>query len=359
MTWAAGPPIDGAASVVERIGDRWFVGGSVSVNDAMQAAVWTSSDGQVWDGPTLMQPEPPAKPADHPADEPWFPDRYSVSGFGEWQGTILAFGRFHFGCCDGLLPMLWRSDDNGDTWSVVATDGTAFLTGQIPFESTTTPSRELAVFSITGLGGGAAMFITSDLATWTDHPIGAASEPQSITGFASSPDGMVSVGYVVPPYSEIEDRRPEQRAWQSVDGRTWTPMAPPDAQGELLDVAWDPTHGRWVLVGVDETGMPRVWLGDGGGAWQSSPLANEPGRITDLAVADGLLAAVGAVQASPESAARPTVWTSHDGVTWSVVELDPTSITPISIAVDGDEGIVMGGAGDDGISPTLVGRLAE
>jgi hypothetical protein len=359
--WAPGTRLDGTSAVVERIGSLWFIGGSASSNGGQQAAVWASADGQVWDGPTLLPPEPPLQPADQPEDEPWFPESYAVTGFAAWDGALYAFGRFHFGCCDGLLPMLWQSLDNGEIWSEVKTEGTPFFTGQIPMEATTTPSGELAIFSLTGLGGSASVFTTSDLQTWTDNPIprGDSDELLQFSGFASSPEAMVLVGFDIPPFSEIEERRPRQRAWNSADGRTWSPMSPPEADGELWDVAWDRTFDRWVVVGTDDTGRPRVWLSDDGVSWATSPLAEQEGQVHEIAAADGLIAAVGAVQPPAGSEGIRTVWTSHDGVGWSVATIDGSApFAEGSIAVAPESAVIAFGLSDGG-SETWIGLLAE
>jgi hypothetical protein len=356
VAWTPGAVLDGGA-VVARIGSIWLVGGSIAVNDASQAAVWTSADGQTWDGPTLLPPEPPAKPTDQAEDEPWFPDRYSVTGFGEWQGTLLALGYFHFGCCDGYVSMLWQSVDGGTTWSKVETDGTAFGTAQVPLESTARANGELAIFSATGLGGGASMFITSDLARWSEHPIGAPGVAHQFGGFGAAPEQMAVVGADIPPFSNLDDRRPEQRAWRSLDGRAWSPMTPPDPLGELSDVAWDPANSRWVVVGVDEAGRPRSWISADGVSWVSSQLSDEMGLVGDVAVANGLIAAVGSVQISPDSEARRIVWSSHDGVTWWVVEIEGPAVGG-SVATTSESAVIVFGPSEGG-SETWIGLLAD
>jgi hypothetical protein len=361
VAWTRGSGLDGTSAVAERIGDNWFIGGSMVVNGAQQAAIWTSADGQTWDGPALLPPEPPPKPTDQPENEPWFPERYRVTALAEWEDALYAFGIFQFGCCDGYLPMLWQSVDGGATWSEVVTEGTAFRTAQIPLESTTAPTGELAVFSLTGLGGSASMYITSDLQAWTDHPIprGDSDALLEFGGLASSPRMMVVVGYDIPPFREIEERRPTQRAWQSADGRMWSPLAPPQMDGELWDVTWDPTFRRWVLVGTDDTGRPRVWLSSDGVSWATSQLSHRQGRVHDIAAADGLIGAVGAVGTSPTSEGIRTVWSSHDAVTWSVATLEGSAqFADGTIALTGASGVVAFGPSGPG-SETWIGRPTE
>jgi hypothetical protein len=324
------------------------------VNEGQQAAVWTSTDGQTWAGPTLLDPEPPPQPADAEPGE-WFPDRYRLTGFGEWQGTLYAYGAHNFGCCDGLLPMLWQSGDAGVIWSVVETDGTAFDTGHVPLESSTTPSGELAVFSITGLGSGVSTFITADLETWTEHPIGEFDAFNSPGGFAASPDAMLAVGSEMPPYEQGEGPRPEQRAWRSVDGRSWSPITPPTQRGELWDVAWDSGSGRFVVVGADVNGQPWAWLSVDGTSWASSQLADAPGHVSDITAADGLIAAVGWVE-TPET--QTIAWTSHDGITWWVAPIDGSSAGG-SVAVTSDSAVMVTLSTESDSSVTWVGHLVE
>jgi hypothetical protein len=356
VAWTTGGHLDGNTRVVERIRDVWIVGGSASVNGAFQAAVWTSADGHAWDGPTLLDPEPPPEPAGAEPGE-WFPDQYGVNGFVEWRGTLYAYGQHNFGCCDGYEPTLWQSADGGVTWSAVETMGTGFDTAQVPLEASTTPNGELVVYSTTGLGGGAATFITADLETWTMNPIGEFDSFNTPGGFAGSPDAMIAVGTHLPPYAQAEERRPEQRAWRSVDGRSWSPLSPPRAQGELWDLTWDPASERFVVVGSDASGQPWAWLTADGTSWAASQLADAPGHVIDIAATDGLIAAVGSVE-TPD--AEQIAWTSHDGITWWVALIDAASGVN-GVAVTNNAAVTVGWSGNGGDSETWVGlgRLVE
>jgi hypothetical protein len=348
VAWTQGARMDGSIHAVAHIADLWLIGGALPVNEGGQAAVWTSSDGETWASPALLQPVPRIEPDDFPEDDQWFPDSYRVTGFGEWRGNLYAYGVYQFGCCDGVLGMLWESVDGGATWLEVGTEGTGYQFGYFEQASSVTPADELAVFAHTGLGGGASMFITDDLRSWTEHPIGDATVAHEFAGFAASPDTMVVVGGEYQPY-EGDERPPLlQSAWWSADGRSWAPMAGPEREGELASVAWDPAHERFVVVGSDASGQPMAWLTVDGTTWASSQLAEGAGSVQDVAATDGLIAAVGAIGSGED--AQPTAWTSHDGITWRVVSIADTIG---AVAVSSDTAVAIGAP------ETSIGRLTE
>jgi len=314
VAWSQGDTHEGRVSAVVHHGDRWIAGGSVQVGDFMRATVWTSIDGRIWSGPTALGPEPVPDPDGmHP--------RYWINGFGEWDGDLLAFGWNGVGCCDGGHPMLWRSTD-GDSWSVVDTAGSAYGDGyHSPQRSVPTPTGELAVLSATGLGGGASVFLTGDLATWEEHPITDPELLMSLKSLAASRTLVMVVGTEHHSYEAGEEPPTTAHAWTSADGRTWTSIVTPNPDGTLARVTWDPVRDRFVAVGTGDDGAPAAWLTADGSQWSRIPLAEESGQMHDVVAVDGLIVASGTVGPLFDATGETIAWTSHDGVTWRVMPL--------------------------------------
>lgn len=313
IAWAQGDAHGGWIRDVVRHGGRWIAGGAVQMGDFYRAATWTSLDGRTWSGPIALPPEPvPDSDGMHP--------RYWINGFGVLDGTLLAFGWNGVGCCDGGFPMMWRSDD-GEIWSVVNTAGSAFGDSyHSPQTSVSTPQGNLAVLTATGLGSGASIFLTGDLVSWEEYSF-TELEPYTVSGLAASPTLLIAVGTEHLSYEAGEDPPTTAHAWTSTDGRTWTAVTAPNPDGTLDSVTWDPSRDRFVAVGTDDDGAPAAWLTADGSGWSWIPLADETGRMQDVAAADGLIVASGNVGPTFEPSGETIAWTSHDGVTWLVMPL--------------------------------------
>lgn len=110
-------------------------------------------------------------------------------------------------------PLVWRSDDGGQTWSLV------------PVEAS----------------GSAAM----EAVTWTDH-------------------GFVAVGRAAGP-----------AVWTSTNGAQWTQHSLP-AEGQLVDVAWDAGHDR-VVAALVIGDSSQLWTGqpDQPSEWSPAELPPE------------------------------------------------------------------------------------
>lgn len=328
-------------NAVIRIDDRWIAGGWFDVGPTIRAAIWTSTDGIAWSDASLLEPEP--------AEEEGLWPRYWINGFGEWDGSLLAFGWNGVGGGDGGYPMLWRSAD-GNTWEVVETGGTAFGDEyHFPSSSVIGPDGSLVVFSHIGLGGQAATFVTSDLQSWEVHAI---DEDHQAARMAGSPTHLIAVGHEQPPYEDPEDRPPMiPHAWSSTDGRTWHVIEPPAEATALADIAWDPTHRRFVAVGTDDGGLPVAWLTTDGGAWTSIPIGEEPTYMHRVVAAEGLIVASGETGDGFGPVPGDTiVWSSHDAVSWWYTSVLTRARGTVE-AVTGDEAILVSGrwteAGDE------------
>lgn len=307
LAWTVGAERDGMVHDVIRFADRWVAGGFVADGPALRATVWTSADGIAWSEPIGLDPAP--------VQEEGFWGRYWIRGLGEWNGELMAFGWHGVGCCDAGSPMLWRSID-GEHWQVVDTAGTGF-TDQLHFpqSSVLAPDGRLVVLSASGLGGGTAVLLSPDLATWEMRSVGAGSP----SALAASPARLIAAAVEQPPY-DADDPRPATipHAWTSTDGSTWSPIEPPSGAVSIGGIAWDGTHGRFVAVGNDTDGRPFAWLTADGTRWSTIPLGDDAIRMDRVVAADGLIVASGVSGGTltPPEPPDTIVWSSHDGLNW-------------------------------------------
>lgn len=311
VAWTPAAPRDGRVSAVIHAGGAWIAGGAVDDGTTSRAAIWRSTDGITWTDAIVLPPDPVVSEG--------FMPRYWINGFGTWDGAILAYGWNGVGCCDGGYPILWRSVD-GQTWSEVDTSGTTY--GEryhFPESSISTDDGRIVVLSTTGLGGGASIFTTADLVSWTEHAVTGSDPTFQFRRFAASPQGWLAVGSYTAGWTDRP--RPEQRLWSSTDGVTWTAIEPPAPLGALQDIAWDEARGRFVVVGFDERDLPAVWLTQDGRSWSRTTLSDTPGSADSISIHDGLLVVGGHEDGAMESIGTTLAWTSHDGVTWRVIPL--------------------------------------
>jgi hypothetical protein len=356
--------VEGQTEVVQRLGDHWYVGGSVRVNDGSQGAIWRSADGRDWGEPSLLDPEPPARPDVVPEGEIFFPEAYRVSEIAEWQGSLYAFGWHHFGCCDGTLSMLWRSEDDGVTWAEVNTEGTAYSGSHFPIAWWVAGDGSLALYSATGLGGSGSVFMTSDMETWREYPIQVPDDrfmtPYTAAG-GTTGGLVVGVEYTYPNGATAPEEAPVM--WQSTDGRSWSLVAAPPAAGQLDAVAWDAEHEQFVVIGKDAADQLTAWRSTDLRTWSASSMAGEPATVVDLAAADGVIAAIGSIGA-PGGNIRTTAWTSYDADVWWVSRLaDGARGGQIGVTLEGMVAAVSTPSGVEGQTPTgwdaWAGQFAE
>jgi hypothetical protein len=228
---------------------------------------------------------------------------------------------------DGENSAVWVSED-GITWSLLP-NGEPPLDGFAMFGVTAGGPGIVAVgfdFDPDGPGStrvaGGAMWTSEDGFSWTKTVVGG--ENSQIFDVTPGGPGLVAVGTatgtVDHPYSPVS----RAAVWTSVDGITWTRVPDdPDVFGEL-EGGWNRSMpavaaGEPGLVAIEGggPGAPEhaVWTSVDGLTWTLVPPADIPGdaRMNDVIAGGPGFVAVGGTYADA------AVWTSPDGLTWTLV----------------------------------------
>lgn len=265
-----------------------------------------------------------------------------IRGLASVDGTVAILGEESNGITSRALG--WASTD-AQAWEPTLDAGRKG--GWTTIDHVADTGRGLVAFGLDGVrrcrGGegegstercrpiGVAIWQSLDGRTWLRVDPGQAFRRSTVTGVATSPDGLLAIGL---------DRRGAPTSWTSADGTAWTPV-PLDgstfADADLMDVAW--ASDRWVITGATGAqsttpggvGTPN---GSAGAAWTSSdgltwtPATVEgTGEQVELrevfAGRDGLTA-IGTLMGGHQGA----VWTSADGTAWTLTGDSSTGALP-------------------------------
>ena len=280
------------------------------------------------------EPSQPAVPPDVVFEPATVPDTESNTG-----ATVIApggDGLVAIGFDGGFGSALWTSGDGGRTWTDItpAEFASAGIVSVVEFDG-----------MLVGVGRGdtinvdaeqAAVYLSEDGVTWRKVETADPLIGQMIDVVATD-DGLFAVGGV--PGADSAG------VWHSTDAETWTRV------GGDLDHAflWSIAEGGPGLVAVGWRRNPEpdlaVWTSaDAGQTWDLAP--DPEGfagfEATDVAaLPDGTLAMVG----SSFDGSGGRMWTSPDGVTWSLAYDTPDGgyartvvLTPAGvIGVGGDD----------------------
>jgi hypothetical protein len=292
--------------------------------------------------PESSETPEPSEPAVPPVAPPVIgfepaevPDTESNTG-----ATLIARGGeglVAIGFDGGFGSLLWTSDDGGRTWTDItpADFASAGIVSVVEFDG-----------MLVGVGRGdtinvdaeqAAVYLSEDGVAWRKVETADPLIGQMIDVVATD-DGLFAVGGV--PGADAAG------VWHSTDAETWTRVGG-DLEHAFL---WSIAEGGPGLVAVGWRRNPEpdlaVWTSaDAGQTWDLAPdpegFAGH--EATDvIALADGTLAMTGS--AFDGSGGR--MWTSTDGIAWSVTHEAPDGAYARSLALTPAGVVAVGGDAD-------------
>jgi hypothetical protein len=260
---------------------------------------------------------------------------------------------------DGIgHAMVLDSSGRGHDWDVVADLGPGHIDAVTVSERDAVAVGSRFVFDESGMSRRATMWHSNDLQSWM--AIGLPGEAFVEAAF----DGVIGVGDTLVAYGRNEGgptlwsgsengwkarrmlgpidlvaatdhgallfgRNSEERqgiVLTSAGGNDWETNRHPSTAlfGSSTVLAVVDFQGGLVAGGYDNLrGCAAVWVSDDGVQWHRSPMEfPDDTGIEHLAVADGVLVAVGSMRATASGARRSRVgvWTSIDAVEWSVAD---------------------------------------
>ncbi len=303
------------------VGSRYVAVGSYGTEGACCAHAWVSEDGELWTG------APAAGGSVAGSDV----EILEVAGI---DGRGVAVGMGNRG------PVVWVSDD-GLSWG-------------LPLDTDLPDDGVVTTVTNGGPGfvaGGSAIWTSPDGRLWTQSEgvaarlvteAGESMYEGLVSDIAAGPDMLVAVG------GDGENYTPEggsnvwnegAAVWVSADGAEWTKLPRLEGRGgpgeptcytTLNAVTYGPAG--WVAVGdcVPESAAivySTAWTSADGIAWHQIPPGvdafAEPALLTDIVSSrDGYVAGGWRLDTADQRAA---VWTSPDGIAWTVTELESDS----------------------------------
>ncbi len=216
----------------------------------------------------------------------------------------LAVGRTELG-----TPAIWRSA-NGTTWEAV---GGLPPAASVLQRLVRTASGYLALGNTTSVDFGTPVLWTSpDGTAWTDAHLVPSNEAGVAIGVGEWQGRPIVTGSLGSP-GEGEG---QATVWLPGTDGGWT------ARGLSGDFAAGAVvvGGRLVVVGTaDQPREGRTWTTPDGSQWKAAFVDGmTDAEILDVAMANGLVVAAGATWDDATGIRVPAVWTSTDGITWSL-----------------------------------------
>ena len=304
-------------SAVAAHGRGWIAVGYDTTGGDADAALWTSSDGLIWNR--------------NARDEAVF------GGDGEQTMGDVAVGT-------GRVVVVGTDTSGGDSDAAVWTSSDGVSWTRIPHdEATLGGDGEQAMLAVvvggpgfvtvgsdaSGGDGDIAVWTSPDGVTWTrvppDPAIFGGDGDQWAADVAAGDLGVIAVG------SDFRSGYGDAAVWTSADGLAWTRIANDDEVlgGPGAEYMWSVTTGGPGVVavgsawfGIDQY-RAATWTSPDGATWTRTPedpaLTGSNGKATfmfGVAASSAGVVAVG-YESTLGLDADPAVWTSPDGVTWS------------------------------------------
>ncbi len=295
------PPVDTLMTAVTDgpaglVAVGWIIQG-------FHGVVWTSADGATW----RLQND--------------FPELSLFTGVAANARRYVAVGRNDEG------STAWSSTD-GQSWH--QTDSASAFAGSPLRITAVVPWRDgFVAVGYQGYEVGsatAAFWSSSDGLTWRRLPDSSILRDARVAAVAAGPPGLVAVGL-----SGTSDTPGPAAIWTSSDGLTWhrVPDSPVLHDARLRSIAYVKGVG-FVAVGENLAGsFGTALVSVDGRSWRRAPESADLGRADIQVRMYGVAAGgPGIVAVGTETIGiqygRATVWTSKDGLTWS---LQPSSVS--------------------------------
>ena len=251
-------PGDQFMSAIAWSGDLYVAVGADSSGGDLDAAVWTSPDGLVW--------------------ERTFHDGLGGSGDQEMRAVVAGESGFIAAGSDGSKsgPAVWHSDD-GQMWQRIESGLREQTGSHTILDLAISQSGLVAVgFERSGSDADSAVWISSDGLHWTrvvhDEEILGGESDQIMRAIAITGSGFVAVG------EDASRGDLDAALWTSEDGETWMRVAHDAAVlgGDGYQSAWAVVVGdRFLLaLGVDSPDADQdgaAWVSDDRLTWRRVP----------------------------------------------------------------------------------------
>lgn len=281
--------------------DSFVAVGAVQSGDVMDAAVWTSLDGESWTRVTH--------------------DSALFSSSGGMTIEAVTWGDYGYVAVgldltagDGreISGSIWTSPD-GRLWTV--------LPSELGMGGLSSVAYGSAGYVAAG-GGGAWVSVDGSLWNRTSESFEVLGRPTEccagVNDIAYGAAGYVAVGF-----DDFGGWAEKAAVWTSADAATWTRVAHDDAvfglpadeeiYFEMFEVAYG--NGRYVAVGAAEPeSRAALWISTDGRAWELQTL-EESSELSDVTYGSEGFVAVGRNGAEDVAA----IWTSPDGLVWDRV----------------------------------------
>lgn len=255
----------------------------------------------------------------------------TIHQLGVANGRVIALGQTR-----GSPAGAWYSDDGGETWTSA--------------EMTLRPPTDEAVVSFAGMAANGDTVVA--FGEW-QSPTQAPSAGPEWKSWTSTDRGLtwtesksVQSGLATAIVGSGEDflvggqdiGRGSILMWHSTDGLSWEQITPRGFPQFAATITGMTTFSdSFVAVGVNTRGSrPRigVWSSTDGRSWNGMDGApSDGGILTGVAATAQDLLTVGFTTGRPDASdARPILWHSRDGKTWSQLELGDQAARTASVA---------------------------
>jgi len=295
------------------------VGERASATGDLDMAVWASADGETWEAVTSEALEAP--------------DDQSATGIVRLDETLVVVGSDDTG--GDVDPAVWTSADEGLTWERVSLDpdlggpGDQFMRRVVEVEG------GLVAVGYDEKASGR----DQDMTAWTstDGVIWLTSDTRGFAGPQAQEARTVAVlsGLAFAAGSETTEGDQDAAVWR-FDGAAWIQIGAPGLRSSGNQRINEMVAGGpgLIAVGVDDasgTSQAAVWTSTDGEDWSrvgdEAFIGEREQVMLGVTVLGAELVAVGT--ADSEGGLDGALWTSEDGIDWTRVDPESSSVTAL------------------------------